>query len=85
MPNAEGPEGSQSPVVVALATALFVAFALGSVYLLLTGPSPDSVFRGFRSPTAFYPMAGLSVLVFSGFAWLGFKRLRYLLKQRKGE
>ncbi len=69
-------QGSQSKPVV-LASSLFLAtLCVCALYMLYSGPSPDSAFFIFRSGVFFYPISAISALVLGYVAFLGFKRLK---------
>ncbi len=82
LPTAAEGEGSQNPLVVALATLVCAAFSLGCLYFLWEGPSQNSVFRALRSPLMFYSVMGVGALLFARITWVGVKRVRLLLARK---
>ena len=73
--------GSQSRLVVLLASFFITMMSLGSAYIVYTGPDPESVFGIFRRWYLFYPIMICSTLLFGRFAVMGFKKFLTMPKQ----
>lgn len=69
-------QGSQSKAVV-LASTLFLALLCATfVWIMYTGPNPDSVFPLFRTALFVYPAGLLGALLFGALTCIGIKRLK---------
>ena len=70
--------GSQSKTVVLASSIFMVAMVASSVWVLVSGPDPESVFFFFRTGLILYPMAILGIILFSIIAIIGFRKMKKL-------
>lgn len=68
--------GSQSKPVVLICSLFFVLLALVNLYLMISGPSENSLLGAGRSPYLHYPVFALCTLGAGWMAVIGFKRLK---------
>lgn len=52
-----------------------VFFLLMSIWMLMRGPNPDSVFRLYRSPLVVYSAAVIGILLFGYLLWFAVRQL----------